>query len=250
MRIIAKTDIGHQRSENQDNYRAGRQPDETVWALVCDGMGGAQGGKLASSLAAANLEEIFTANMDALHTVDAVREQLFEAVDSTNELIYEKSQATPAARGMGTTLVCTVLRGHLMQYVHVGDSRAYLYRNGVLSQLTKDHSMVQEMVEQGKITEEEANKHPHKNLITRALGVGSAVDADYAEKEISPGDKILLCTDGLTNCVTDEQIADTLAQTPFYETADALVNKALAAGGLDNVTVLLVEVEPVEVTRG
>ncbi|MEG0911019.1 MAG: Stp1/IreP family PP2C-type Ser/Thr phosphatase [Ruthenibacterium sp.] len=246
MKIVAKTDIGNQRSENQDNYRAGRQPDETVWAIVCDGMGGAQGGRLASSLAAAQLEESFVGGIDNARDTSAVRKFMFDSIDAANILIYDKAQQTPTAHGMGTTLVCAVARGNLLQYAHVGDSRLYLSREGALCQLTKDHSMVQELVEQGRITEEEASTHPNKNLITRALGVSSAVDVDYAEHELAMHDKLLLCTDGLSNYVSDEEIAVVLANTPFYDAADVLVQKALDAGGTDNITVLLVENEPVE----
>ena len=119
-----------------------------------------------------------------------------------------------------------------------------------LLQLTKDHSMVQEMVEQGALTEEEAQNHPRKNLITRALGVGRDVEADFGEKEVSPRDILLLCSDGLSNCVSVPQIEETLARTPFYEAADALVQKALEGGGLDNITVLLMQVEAVEENNG
>lgn len=246
MKIVAKTDIGNQRSENQDNYRAGRQPDETVWAIVCDGMGGAQGGKLASGLAAAQLEESFVAGIDVAKDSSAVRKFMFNSIDAANILIYDKAQQTPTAHGMGTTLVCAVMRGNLLQYAHVGDSRLYLFHGGTLCQLTKDHSMVQELVEQGQITVEEANSHPNKNLITRALGVSSAVDVDYAEHELAIYDKVLLCTDGLSNYVSDEQIAAVLVSTPFYDVADVLVKMALEAGGMDNITVLVVGNEPVE----
>ncbi|MEG1407161.1 MAG: Stp1/IreP family PP2C-type Ser/Thr phosphatase [Ruthenibacterium sp.] len=250
MKIVAKTDIGNQRSENQDNYRAGRQPDETVWAIVCDGMGGAQGGRLASGLAAAQLEESFVSGIDHAKDSSAVRKFMFDSIDAANILIYDKAQQTPTARGMGTTLVCAVARGDLLQYAHVGDSRLYLLREDTICQLTKDHSMVQELVEQGQITVEEANIHPNKNLITRALGVSSAVDVDYAEHELMLHDKVLLCTDGLSNYVTDAEIAEVLMHTPFYDIADVLVRKALDAGGMDNITVLVVENEPVEETCG
>lgn len=246
MKIAARTDIGCQRSENQDNYRAGRQPDDTAWALVCDGMGGANGGKVASGIAARYMEQAFSAQIDALRAPDAVRRFLFDTVDETNQLIYEQAEKDMALRGMGTTLVCALLREDLLQYAHVGDSRAYLYRDAVLTQLTKDHSMVQELLEQGSITEQEATNHPQKNLITRALGVGPNVDVDYDEQPLHSGDLVLLCTDGLTNLVADGEIAHTLESTPFYDAADALVQKALDAGGYDNVTVLLVKAEPAE----
>ncbi len=243
MKLVARTDIGNQRVENQDSYRAGRLPGGTVWAVVCDGMGGARGGRLASSMAAAGLEEAFSAGISAVGSSADASAFLRAAIGYTNAAVYNKAQTTPAARGMGTTVVCAIARKDHLQYAHVGDSRAYLMHNGGLFQLTKDHSMVQELVEQGTITEEESYTHPQKNLITRALGVGRTVAVDCGEVELSQGDIVLLCTDGLSNYVSAEEIAGVLARTPFYEAADKLVDKALEAGGLDNITVLLIGVE-------
>ncbi|MEG1011089.1 MAG: Stp1/IreP family PP2C-type Ser/Thr phosphatase [Ruthenibacterium sp.] len=246
MKIVAKTDIGHQRSENQDNYRAGLQADGTVWALVCDGMGGAQGGRMASTLAAEYMERAFSEEIDLLRTEDEIRRFLFRLADTANNLIFKRSETDASVRGMGTTLVCAVVHDDLIQYVHAGDSRAYIYRNGVLSQLTKDHSMVQELIEQGTITQQEAYFHPNKNLITRALGVTQNVDVDYGEAPFHSGDILLLCTDGLTNYVTDEDMVQILSETVFEKTADALVSQALAGEGLDNITVLLASAQPTE----
>lgn len=250
MKLVAKTDIGSQRSENQDSYRGGRRPDDAVWGAVCDGMGGARGGRLASTMAVDALQQAIEAGIDEAHTPQAGRALLESAVEQANRSVYEKARGTPSLSGMGTTVVCALVRGGLAQYVHVGDSRIYLFRNNKLLQLTKDHSMVQEMVEQGALTEEEAQNHPRKNLITRALGVGRDVEADFGEKEVSLRDILLLCSDGLSNCVSVPQIEETLARTPFYEAADALVQKALEGGGLDNITVLLMQVEAVEENNG
>ena len=250
MELSARTDIGNKRAENQDSYRAQARTDGKAWLAVCDGMGGARGGRLASGLAVASLEQTLCAGLPGVQTDKQARALLEQAVRGANEAVYEKALATPAARGMGTTVVCGVCRGGMLQYAHVGDSRIYLFRNNKLLQLTKDHSMVQEMVEQGALTEEEAQNHPRKNLITRALGVGRDVEADFGEKEVSPRDILLLCSDGLSNCVSVPQIEETLARTPFYEAADALVQKALEGGGLDNITVLLMQVEAVEENNG
>ena len=250
MELSARTDIGNKRAENQDSYRAQARTDGKAWLAVCDGMGGARGGRLASGLAVASLEQPLCAGLPGVQTDKQARALLEQAVRGANEAVYEKALATPAARGMGTTVVCGVCRGGMLQYAHVGDSRIYLFRNNKLLQLTKDHSMVQEMVEQGALTEEEAQNHPRKNLITRALGVGRDVEADFGEKEVSPRDILLLCSDGLSNCVSVPQIEETLARTPFYEAADALVQKALEGGGLDNITVLLMQVEAVEENNG
>lgn len=246
MKLAAKTDIGNQRNENQDNYRAGYQKNDTVWALVCDGMGGANGGKIASGIVAASLEELFVENIDAMETPIAVRKFLLNSLDATNNIVFERAAATPALSGMGTTIVCAVVRGGRVQYAHVGDSRIYLLHSGELKQLTRDHSMVQELLEQGSITPQEATHHPKKNLITRALGVAVGVGIDYDECPVVEGDILLLCTDGLSNYVTDSEMTDVLQTQSFYEAPNVLVQKALDAGGLDNITVLLVKVEPVE----
>lgn len=250
MRLVARTDIGHQRAENQDSYRAGKLPGDTVWAAVCDGMGGARGGRLASTMAASGLEEAFTAGLPAMENAADAAEFLRTAIQYVNRAIYQRAQATPAAHGMGTTVVCAVARQDAAVYAHVGDSRVYLLHDGALFQLTRDHSMVQELVEQGRITEEEANNHPQKNLITRALGVADHVEVDCGRVALAQGDILLLCTDGLTNYVPAGQIAAILAHTPFYRAADALIDKALEAGGLDNVTALLVGVEAEEENDG
>ncbi len=240
MKIVAKTDIGNQRSENQDNYRAGKQQDGTVWALVCDGMGGTQGGKIASTVASEYMEMIFSQKIDEIKKPSEVKKFVIKTLKNINAAIYKKSEEDVQMQGMGTTVVCAVVRNNLVQYVHAGDSRAYLFTNGCLLQLTKDHSMVQELIDQGTITAEEAKIHPNKNLITRAIGVADTLDVDYGECVIKKGDILLLCTDGLTNFVSDEKIKQVLSKTSFEQTAEKLVSNALDNNGLDNITVLLV----------
>lgn len=243
LKIVAKTDIGNQRSENQDNYRAGRQADDTVWALVCDGMGGARGGKLASTLVAEYMEKAFIAAIDTLQTDDAICHFLHQSVSEASRIVYETAQKDLAMQGMGTTIVCTVLRGNALHCVHAGDSRAYVYHAGILRQLTRDHSMVQELLEQGSITAQEAEVHPNKNLITRALGVNEKVELDYNRIQIQENDVLLLCTDGLTNCLSDARLTEIVQTTPFDQAANTLIECALDAGGMDNVTVLLVQAQ-------
>lgn len=250
MKIAAKTDIGNQRSENQDSYRAGRRADDAVWGVVCDGMGGARGGRMAATMAADVLQQVIESGIDTARTPQRMRELLVSAVEQANRSIYSKARGTPSLSGMGTTAVCVAVRGGLAQYIHVGDSRMYLFRNNRLTQLTRDHSIVQEMVEQGTLTEEEAQNHPRKNLITRALGVADGVTADLGEKEVSPRDILLLCSDGLSNFVGAQEMETVLTHTPFYEMPDALVQEALNNGGLDNITVLLIQIDAVEDNNG
>lgn len=245
MKIVGKTDIGLGRKENQDNYRAGRQPDDTVWAVVCDGMGGAAGGALASRLAVNSMEESLLSRLGAGQT-GAVCESLEAAVARANTAVYERAQAQKDVRGMGTTLVAAIVKNGVVYLAHAGDSRAYLYHGGKLLLLTRDHSMVQEMVERGTLTEEQAASHPKKNLITRALGVDGRVEAEYGRCPIEPGDILLLCSDGLTNFATEKELCEVLDRADFFSAADEMIALALACGGQDNITALLIKAEQSE----
>ena len=151
---------------------------------------------------------------------------------------------------MGTTAVCALVRGGTVYLCHAGDSRAYLFRAGKLTQLTHDHSYVQELVDCGTITVEEAEHHPQKNIITKALGVDYRLEPEFTSEKLQKGDVLLLCTDGLTNMVPVDQMEKLLVQGPFYDTPDRLIEAANANGGSDNITALLLAVEPTEVEHG
>ena len=243
MRIVGKTDIGMGRKENQDNYRAGRMQDDTVWAVVCDGMGGTRGGAIASSVAVETMENELLRGLAEPISAAGIHELLDNAAQRANTRVYDLARHDETKRVMGTTLVAVILKNNTVYYVHAGDSRAYLHRAGVLDRLTKDHSIVQEMIENGTLTEEEAVTHPKKNLITRALGVNDTLQLDYGERQVRSGDLILLCSDGLTNAAPEQAIAAALSETPFFETADKLISLALDAEGQDNITAVLVKVE-------
>ena len=245
MKITAKTDIGRVRAENQDCYRAVRFADGSAWALVCDGMGGANSGRLAAHLAADAMEAYWQAHPgEPAHGKEEAF--LMDGFQVMNQCIWHHAAQNEEDEGMGTTGVCAYAHGSQAHIVHVGDSRAYLFREGQLTQLTRDHSMVQQLVEAGSITPEQAASHPGKNLITRALGVREDGRPEYQKLELKAGDKLLLCTDGLTNMVPDEAIAATLSNTGFFAAAERLVQMALEGGGTDNVTVLLLGMEPTE----
>lgn len=249
MKIAAITDIGSCRQENQDNYCAQQFPDGTAWGIVCDGMGGVNGGRIASTIATETMQRYFARQLPMLQHGE---EKLFmmHGFDVVNRAVYEKATADPEMMGMGTTGVCAYLNGGLAHIVHAGDSRAYLFHGGGLRQLTRDHSMVQQLVDSGQITREQAAQHPQKNLITRALGVSANVVPEYNRCEVEPGDILLLCSDGLTNMVADKDTAQILAETEFFNTPGVLVDRALQAGGQDNITVLLMGVETTEVDNG
>ncbi len=239
MRVIGKTDIGKNRAENQDNFRSGYLPMGGAWGIVCDGMGGAQHGRLASQLASNSLEESFLAGLCAVLEPEAVQMLMNEAVQRANNVVFVESGH--GEHVMGTTVVSAIIKDDLLHVCHVGDSRAYLFRRGELTQLTKDHSVVQELQDAGILSEQEAAHHPEKNVITRALGVENHVKVSYSRRPFAPGDIILLCSDGLTNMVSDEQIANILMGTDFFDMTSALVNAALNAGGTDNITALILE---------
>lgn len=244
MRIIGKTDIGRSRAENQDTFRSGYLPRGGAWGVVCDGMGGAQHGKLASSLAADCIEQQLYEGLRRGAGPDEVRGLMMDALSLANAEVFERS--CHGKQIMGTTAVCAVVSDGQLHIAHVGDSRAYLLEKAAsgicaLSQLTRDHSMVQEMVDSGALTEAEADRHPEKNVITRALGVEGSIDADYSRRDYKDDDLVLLCSDGLTNMVPDERIREVMEKSDFYDLPGELVSDALTAGGSDNVTVLVIE---------
>ena len=248
MKLAGKTDVGRVRRENQDDFRAGELPGGAAWGLVCDGMGGARGGREASRGACDVIERCFQEQYGRC-AVGEEEQFLSRALENANHYIFQKSAREEALAGMGTTAVCALVRDGRACICHAGDSRAYLLHEGRLRLLTHDHSYVQELVDCGTITPEEAEHHPQKNIITRALGVDYRVSPDCTWAALAPGDLLLLCSDGLTNALPAERIEKLLAKGPFYDLPDRLVEAANAAGGPDNVTALLLGAEPVEVQR-
>ena len=249
MKLAGKTDVGRVRQENQDDYRAGELPGGAVWALVCDGMGGAKGGREASQGACNVIENFF---QEQYAQCGAGQEEPFlkKALLYANRFVFQKAAHEEALAGMGTTAVCALVRSGNVYLCHAGDSRAYLIRDGKLTQLTHDHSYVQELVDCGTITEEEAEHHPQKNIITKALGVDYRLEPEFTAAKLKREDRLLLCTDGLTNMVPVEEMEKLLVQDAFYDLPDRLIEAANAHGGSDNITALLLAVEPTEVEHG
>ena len=236
------TDIGNLRSTNQDSFviLLGQDaPFGGALIALADGMGGHASGEVASRMSLDSL-------IDALSIASSMTEQsLRRAVEFSNSRVYTASTLEPHQRGMGTTLVAGLLGGGSLLVSNVGDSRAYLVRNGELRQLTKDHSWVGEMVARGILTSEEAAVHPRRNLLTRALGVDESVLVDVSRTELRQGDRILLCSDGLHGLVSDNTIAAALRGRSLKSCARELVESAKRAGGTDNVTVVLAELDSV-----
>jgi protein phosphatase len=231
-RSAGLSDTGRKRRQNEDAYVC-----EPPLFAIADGMGGAQAGEVASGLAAAAFEE----GAAAIHGEDGVA----TLVRAANARIFERAVHDPTVAGMGTTATVAVVdeSAGTVTLAHVGDSRAYRYRGGALEQLTTDHSLVGELVRSGRLTEDEAAVHPHRSVITRALGTDADVEVDTLTVEVVPGDLVLLCSDGLSAMVRDEEIARVLEATGAAprEAGEALIAAANAAGGEDNVTVVLFE---------
>ena len=238
MRIVAKTDIGLKRVCNEDSYAAGELPGSVAWAGVCDGMGGATGGNIASSTAVKLISERISSGYHKGMTSNSIRNILISAITAANFSVFDISRENPELTGMGTTVVVAILVDGVACIAHAGDSRAYILSKSGLRQLTKDHSFVQEMVDNGSLTEDEAKIDPRKNIITRALGVDEDIRIDFCEEFLDEDDVLLICTDGLTNYVTESEICDIKNESNYYEYAEKLVNRANSNGGGDNITVV------------
>lgn len=240
MEVFSKSDIGLVRTSNQDDCRFGVFSPCCAWAVVCDGMGGANGGNVASATAV----DVISEQIQQLYDEKLSKEQLVtlltDIVQRANAQVFDMSISNPELEGMGTTCEFVFVKDRTVHVVHVGDSRTYAIRGGKIKQLTEDHSIVQEMVRRGEITPEEAIKHPNKNIITRALGIRPEVNIDYIEANFTYGDVLLLCTDGLTNCVSTGDIVKIVHENRGEDMTNKLVDKAKEGGGSDNITVTVI----------
>ena len=241
MKIVARTDTGLIRDNNQDSYAAFELAQSAVLAVVCDGMGGAAEGALASSEAVRIIKErIADRFFDDMSDL-SIKSLMVSAVENANKKIYELSLTDEKYQGMGTTVVAAIVTNSYVYIAHAGDSRAYKISDGALVQLTKDHSIVQRMLENGQITKEEAEAHPDKHIITRALGVDESIKVDFCQEPFEDGDKLILCSDGLTNYVSGEDILRLTEDGCYYDYANRLVNLANQNGGGDNITAVVAE---------
>lgn len=240
MKIVAKTDKGRVRESNQDAYAVGEFPEEVAWAVVCDGMGGAAGGNIASALAVKVISDKINASYRPSMKDSSIKNLLDSALVAANLEVYDLADAKPELNGMGTTVVCAIVRDGYAYIAHAGDSRAYIFNGDTLKQVTTDHSLVQNLVDKGEITQQEAENHPNKNLITRAIGVDKSIDIDFDEISLSNDEILILCTDGLSNYVTNDEMISEVNDGRYYAFADRLVKKANNNGGGDNITVVAI----------
>ena len=241
MEVYFQSDIGKRRKSNQDYTATFTNQKNQLLALLADGLGGHQAGDIASRQA---VEEIGIAwEATTIDDSEKAVQWFLQHIQQTNQRIFEKGQSQPTLSGMGTTLeVVTLLDNHLA-LAHVGDSRIYLFREQRLIALTEDHSLVNALLKSGEITQEMAENHPRKNIITRSLGMPGSLEVDVAIHKIQDHDQLLLCSDGLTNMVSEPKITQILLEAASLQDASQrLIDEANAKGGLDNITVLLIDV--------
>lgn len=239
MRIFAKTDKGKVRSVNQDAFAANVLSGGAAFAVVCDGMGGASAGDIASKTAVEIISQYVLASYNPSMTSDDIIKLLSNAIASANIEVYTLSKKDEQLNGMGTTAVAAIVREQQAVICNVGDSRAYLIADE-LKQLTRDHSVVQSLVESGKLSPEQAQIHPEKNVITRALGVEENVLTDSYCVDLGENDKILLCTDGLSNYANENSILRIVKDNALDKITDLLIKEANNGGGRDNITAAII----------
>lgn len=248
LEATARTDPGPVRENNEDNFLVDQ---EAGLFVVADGMGGHASGEVASEIAVLALRDVLLGGNDpdetrleraAAEDDDAIRERLRYAMNQASHRIRKAALADPRHAGMGTTLAVLLIEDRVAHIGHVGDSRIYLYRDGRIHRLTRDHTVVQQEIDAGRLTPELARVVPHKNILTQSVGYHGLVDPDLATRPIKLGDLFVLCSDGLTDALDDPDLAAICAETPADELAEVLVTRAIEGGTEDNVTVIVVSV--------
>ena len=248
LEAFAWTDPGPVRENNEDNFFV---DEDAGLFVVADGMGGHAAGEVASRVAVDTLRELLQGGIDPDETrldrqmqdpADVLRERLRYAMNQASARIRREAQLNPAYAGMGTTVAVLLIEGGHAHVAHVGDSRIYMMRDGSLSRLTRDHTVVQQEIDAGRLTPELARQVPHRNYLTQSVGYHGPVEPDTATRPVQAGDLFILCSDGLTDPLDDPRIAELLRQTHPSDLAETLVNQAVAGGGEDNITVVTVRV--------
>ena len=238
--VFAKTDIGKVREQNQDYYYISEETSEPKIYILADGMGGYKGGEIASKLATESVKNYIESNFcNITKEKEEILKLITSAVEYANMVVYEKSKENAELEGMGTTLEVCLIYNNKAYIGHIGDSRIYRIRKDVIRKLTKDHSYVQQLVEDKRITREEAKTHPKKNMLTKALGCTPYVEPDLRARNFEKGDIFIMCSDGLTNMVEEKQIYELIKQD-INKATDNLINAANDAGGYDNITVIII----------
>lgn len=238
--VFAKTDIGKEREQNQDYYYIPDANDDIKLYILADGMGGYKGGEIASKLATESVKQYIYDNFETTEKQkEGILKLVKDAILYANFKVYERSKQTEDLGGMGTTLEVCLIYNNKAYIGHIGDSRIYRIRKGLIRRLTKDHSYVQKLIEDGKITRQEALTHPKKNMLTKALGCTPYVEPDIRARNIEQNDILIMCSDGLTNMISEETICEVVRENPNVA-ADELIKRANQSGGYDNITVVII----------
>lgn len=241
MEIIGNSDVGKTRQANEDSFRFGHLSDGAIWAVVCDGMGGAVAGEVASRIAADLVAEKIQLCYRKESEIVSIRNILASAITTANVAIFDKAVENENLAGMGTTIVACIIKDGMACFAHVGDSRAYIIRKDDILQITKDHSLVQVMLDAGRITIDEFENSSMRNIIVKCLGQEEKLENDYIEFNVlffDEGDAFVLCSDGLSSCVKAQTIFDTVKELPLEKAVNTLINEANSNGGYDNITVV------------
>lgn len=243
MEVAVKTHIGLIRQVNEDSAEVIHRENNAMLALVADGMGGHQAGDVASQMSIKKMKQDFD-SVELSKNATAWENWLLTTIQESNQFIYQYAIEDEKFRGMGTTIVASLFLNDFFVIAHVGDSRLYRYTVEKLEAITCDHSLVNELLRSGQITKEEAEIHPQRNVITRALGTEETVEVEIKTLSYVGNEYVLLCSDGLSNSVSEEQMSAVLSgQEPVDEKASKLIELALEAGGEDNITLILIKIE-------
>lgn len=241
MQINGNTDVGRTRIANEDAFKYGVFDDGTAWAVVCDGMGGVHGGKVASSTAIEMVSKKICKCYNPSMQISSVENLLLSAITTANCIVYDRGAGNSQLEGMGTTIVAVIIKNNEACIAHVGDSRAYKISDGSIKLITKDHSLVQEMLDMGQITQSEFEHHPRKNIITRAMGVEEKIEIEFNTVEFGKDDVLLLCSDGLSGLVDKEELLEIYNNSEFSTLSDKYIEAANDNGGVDNITVVVMK---------
>ena len=242
MNVVIKTNIGCARSENQDRVKAVMLNDDVALAVLCDGMGGENAGSEASQIAVDIVYDRISGNFRHNSDENNIKNLLVSSVSAANSVIYNKANEENEKAGMGTTCVAALVTKNTIHILNVGDSRAYLIDSNGIKQVTSDHTFVKMLFDQGKIQEHEMKSHPKRNYITKAVGVESKIEPDYYEIERNGEKTVLLCSDGLSNYCSDDEINRIIKSFPPEDAGEKLIEAALNNQGKDNITLAMIEI--------